>query len=620
MSLRPLVPVLKNQKRIIEEGWQEMSEEQLAELVDKNNGGNVGVRLDHYAVLDPDEPAAEVFANEWERNGILPPTVSWRTAQGFTKRLYKRPPNWPFESHTANVPNMKIQLRSGSGVQDIIPPSYVIDKIKKFEGRYTWIPGKDPESIEPADLPQEVLVHFLRNAQPVKTTVVPSKPFTGDRFDIESYLVKHEVEILKTKPHKDGGTIYALRHCIFNPDHQPNDASIIQMADGKIIYQCFHDTCQGRTWHQARKLISGEERITQDKRAASEHKNINSTSNTGEDKKDILKALRENKLTPEQKTYIVKLIEQSSSEKSIAERVREFVFGTEEDFNRTFLVKELGLWDNLGHREAAYKALTRLKDEEIITPSGQRGWYRKVRGQVEKIDYMSVNPDSYLKIDWPFRFNLLFKMFPKSLAVIAGATNAGKSSFLIEFCRLNMYKKNFKIRYISSETDKYELREKFDYYATDTGELFVPLRDWEEHIDIIYRTENFIDVIKPNWINIIDHYKAEGEFYDIGKELQKIHEKLKNGIAILALQKNPHTQVGYGGHQTEHLARFVLNIDPNKLTIRKAKNMMPGIDRGADGTQVKFKLVRGYKWLPQETEKLFWWYNYKDEESETLGF
>ena len=280
----------------------------------------------------------------------------------------------------------------------------------------------------------------------------------------------------------------------------------------------------------------------------------------------------------------------------------------------------MGLWDNLGQREAAYKALTRLKDEEFITTTGQRGWYRRVKGDVEKIDYMSVDPESYLKIKWPFRFHQLIKMFPKSLAIIAGTTNAGKSSFLMEFCRLNMYRKNLKIRYISSETDKYELREKYDYYASDRGELYVPLEDWGNYLDIIYRTENFIDVIKPNWINIIDHYKAEGEFYEIGKDLQAIHKKLKNGIAILALQKNPNTQVGYGGHQTEHLARFVLHIDPGKITIKKAKNIMPGINRGADGTVIKFKLASGYKWLPQDIDKLFWYWNYDDEEGNTLAF
>lgn len=613
MALSPLVPVLKNEKRIIVPDWQNLSADQLALKMKKNNGGNVGVRLDNYAVIDPDEPAAEIFANDWERKGILTPTVSWKTARGFTKRLYKRPANWPFDSNTVSLQNIKIQLRSGHGVQDVIPPSSINGSA------YQWIQGKDPDSMDPQELPQEVLVHFLKYSIPERISIPPALvPSIGGKVDVEAYLNTYQVDILKIKPYQ-GGTLFCLRHCVFNPDHQPNDAAIFQTAEGKLIYQCFHDTCKDRTWHEAKALISGQDRITERLKAPAQ-KNINSTRNIRWDKTGILKALRENKLTPEQKEYVVKLIEQSSSEKSVAERVREYVFGTEEDFNRTFLVKELGFWDNLGHREAAYKALTRLKEEEIITSTGQRGWYRKVRGQVEKIDYMSVDPTNYLRIAWPFRFHQLFKMFPKSLAVIAGATNAGKSSFLIEFCRLNMYKDNMKIRYISSETDGYELRERYDYYAGDTGELHVPLGDWDKNVDIIYRTEAFIDVIKPDWINIIDHYKADGEFYEIGKEMQSIHKKLKNGIAILALQKNPNTEVGYGGHQTEHLARFVLNIDPGKLTIKKAKNIMPGINRGADGTIIKFKLAQGYKWQPQEIEKLFWWWNYKDEESEVLSF
>jgi hypothetical protein len=494
MALRPLVPVLKNLKKIIIDNWQELSEAQLAEEIEKNNGGNVGVRLDHYAVIDPDEPAAEMFVGEWEKRGILPPTVSWKTARGFTKRLYKRPSNWPFESNTINVQNMKLQLRSGPGVQDVIPPSYVIDKIKKFEGHYTWIPGRDPDSIDPSDLPQEILVHFLRYSQPeIVQSYQPSKPFTGNAINVEKYLEQYQVEVVRAKPYKDG-TLYCLRQCIFNPDHQPNEAAIFQAGDGKLSYQCFHDTCKGRTWHEAKSLISGQDLITKvsSGEAPADHKN-NSTSSKGWDKNELLKGLRDNKLSPEQKAHIVKLIEQSAPEKSIADKVRDYVFGTEEDFNRTFLVKEMGFWDNLGHREAAYKALTRLKDEGIITNVGRRGYYRKIEGEAEKINFMEAKPEDYWKAEWPFRLHNLVKIFPRNLVVVAGATNAGKTAFLLEFCRRNAGKKGMKIRYISTEMNDVELRQRLEYYAADTGEFYKPLEEWNEQIDFrFHRQSRFV--------------------------------------------------------------------------------------------------------------------------------
>jgi hypothetical protein len=129
-----------------------------------------------------------------------------------------------------------------------------------------------------------------------------------------------------------------------------------------------------------------------------------------------------------------------------------------------------------------------------------------------------------------------------------------------------------------------------------------------------------VDIIQPNWINIIDYYSAEGEFYDIEREFKEINKKLNRGIAIIAIQKKPDAHTGFGGAMTEFLPRLALNIDPGKVTIKKAKNLMPGIKRGADGFVIKFKLAQGYKWMPQDVQELFWYWNYKDKESETLAF
>jgi hypothetical protein len=175
-----------------------------------------------------------------------------------------------------------------------------------------------------------------------------------------------------------------------------------------------------------------------------------------------------------------------------------------------------------------------------------------------------------------------------------------------------------KIRYISTEMNDVELRQRLEYYSIDTGEFYKPLADWDEQIDFRFRQGKVIDIIQPNWINIIDYYSAEGEFYDIEKEFKEINKKLNRGIAIIAIQKKPDAQTGFGGAMTEFLPRLALNIDPGKVTIKKAKNLMNGIERGADGVVIKFKLAQGYKWIPQEIETLFWWWNYKCKVTEEL--
>lgn len=81
----------------------------------------------------------------------------------------------------------------------------------------------------------------------------------SNRVDVPAYLNNYEVSCtVKETAH---GTIYQLDHCLFDPSHVKNESSIIQMADGKLIYQCFHNSCRDRTWREAREQISGSARM-----------------------------------------------------------------------------------------------------------------------------------------------------------------------------------------------------------------------------------------------------------------------------------------------------------------------------------------------------------------------
>ncbi|MBU2551697.1 MAG: hypothetical protein KKB20_25015, partial [Proteobacteria bacterium] len=79
-------------------------------------------------------------------------------------------------------------------------------------------------------------------------------------LDMEAYLSRYGIEY-KVKP--DGGvTRYILRQCVFDPSHQPNEASICQSPSPPFLtYQCFHNSCQDKTWKMARREISGEDSL-----------------------------------------------------------------------------------------------------------------------------------------------------------------------------------------------------------------------------------------------------------------------------------------------------------------------------------------------------------------------
>ena len=83
---------------------------------------------------------------------------------------------------------------------------------------------------------------------------------TKSHVDVEKYLGKYNRKIKKTKQLGDA-FMYVLDACVFDPSHNNGDASIIQKNDGKLRYQCFHDSCKDKIWKDARKIISGDDNI-----------------------------------------------------------------------------------------------------------------------------------------------------------------------------------------------------------------------------------------------------------------------------------------------------------------------------------------------------------------------
>jgi len=75
-------------------------------------------------------------------------------------------------------------------------------------------------------------------------------------LDLPKYLAHHGISYQQKAGTEKGYTLYVLSTCLFDPDHG-RDAAISQSSDGQLYYQCFHNGCHGRTWHDARAAISG---------------------------------------------------------------------------------------------------------------------------------------------------------------------------------------------------------------------------------------------------------------------------------------------------------------------------------------------------------------------------
>jgi hypothetical protein len=272
-------------------------------------------------------------------------------------------------------------------------------------------------------------------------------------------------------------------------------------------------------------------------------------------------------------------------DRNIAEEVRNFLEVTTGHFEVTDCHRESQIVTK-EDKHAVIVELKRLCSAGIIEKYGtKRGCYRIIENDCEDIDFLSASTES-VNIRWPFGIERLVKTLPKNIIIIAGEPNSGKTAFLLNTVKMNQA--DHRINYYSSEMGNIELRDRLSKFA-------VPLTAWK--FIAKERASNFADVIKPDEINIIDFLEVHDEFYKIGGMIKEIYDKLKKGIAIIAIQKNRGNDYGLGGTRGLEKARLYLAMEPNRLKIIKGKNWTG--TENPNGLAIDFKLAQGCKFIKE---------------------
>lgn len=104
-----------------------------------------------------------------------------------------------------------------------------------------------PERIAPT--PVEYL-RSLADQLPKQDTPQKYNGYNPGAFDLRAWITAHGVEVEKELSWQ-GGTKWLVT-CPFNPAHKRGDAALIQGSDGKISYNCFHNSCAGNHWREFR--------------------------------------------------------------------------------------------------------------------------------------------------------------------------------------------------------------------------------------------------------------------------------------------------------------------------------------------------------------------------------
>ena len=259
------------------------------------------------------------------------------------------------------------------------------------------------------------------------------------------------------------------------------------------------------------------------------------------------------------------------------------------------------VYNDLGMRTKQEKGLVRavifkLVKEGVLTPVGKHdGVYRKVEKTLEEVDLLGVAPNP-LDLYLPLGIDHLVKIYPRSIIVIAGAANYGKTALAYDFIKHNMDKHEVSLFF--SEGGAESLRDRLERHSDRT------IGQWR--FKAYPRTQNFEDVIDPNGVNVIDYLLLGDEFWLIARYLDAIYRKLDKGIAYVCLQKDKKAEIGRGGEFGLERPQLYVTLNPDlevespedghqyclakiiKAKAWKRKGVNP------DGKMVKFSIEDGW--------------------------
>lgn len=240
---------------------------------------------------------------------------------------------------------------------------------------------------------------------------------------------------------------------------------------------------------------------------------------------------------------------------SIQDEIRVFIEENQGSFTIADIDRELGLTHRQDKKNRS-RALAR-EEKELRIKKDRRvsGKYHILQKDIQFVDLLSVKPEPF-SLDLPLGISDRIQIPKKSIIVLAGTSNAGKTAFALETLRRNIGREH-DLMYLMSEMGPSEYRSRVEKISD--------VQSWQENVmaaDVSAGFDGPIGRHNPDGLSVVDFLEeVDGEYYKITSDIRSIYEALNEGVALVCLQKHSQASVGRGGEGTTEKARLYLTMD-----------------------------------------------------------
>lgn len=269
----------------------------------------------------------------------------------------------------------------------------------------------------------------------------------------------------------------------------------------------------------------------------------------------------------------------------------------DETFDLDTICRQLNITDAESRNLVTIKLAYEVKHQNLEKSNRV---YRYINNNIINIPWYENGTGNYVNLNFPsnheptdmsyFSFQDSVKLSPASVTIVAGQTNAGKSTFARNLVWDNM--DSLHVRYLVSQTSG----PAFARYAANMKWANPMKEDRKPKFELIERYEDFQDLILPTALNIVDWLDADKvEYYKIGMLIKQMQTKLTTGLLVVMIQKNSASEFGDGGEKSAKWADLYLTLNYNReknftrLTVVKAKEWVGNKD--PNGKMYGFEII-----------------------------